>query len=88
VLDTATLNRLKWTARRGLLENDIVLERFFQRYSAEMTQDTVDGLHALLALGDNELLDLTMARTELDAAMFPADVLPHVTTVLAQLRSA
>ncbi len=88
MLDTATLNRLKWTARRGLLENDIVLERYFQRYHAELTQDSVDGLHALLALSDNELLDLTMARTELDPSMFSADVFPHVNTVLAQLRSA
>jgi antitoxin CptB len=61
--------RLRWRARRGLLENDLVLERFFARYESKLTDDQVSGLDELLDLSDNELLDLILARTEPDQSL-------------------
>jgi antitoxin CptB len=31
-----TVRRLKWRARRGLLENDLLLERFFNRTEGQL----------------------------------------------------
>jgi len=56
--------RLRWRARRGLLENDIVLERFFTRHGDAIDDEVELGLDALLALPDGELLDLILRRIE------------------------
>jgi antitoxin CptB len=56
--------RLRWRARRGLLENDLILERFFDRYEDSLSDDDVAALTCLLDLGDNDLLDLLLARKE------------------------
>jgi len=81
-LDPVALNRLKWRCRRGLLENDILIERFFARHGSCITQRQADGLQALMDLPDNDLLDLLLARNE------PAGELDHpaVREVLAQMR--
>ena len=63
--DAARRRRLRWRARRGLLENDLVLGRFFERYEHELDDDDVAGLDQLLDVTDNELLDLILARTDL-----------------------
>ena len=49
--------RLRWRARRGLLENDIVFERFFGRYEHDLTDADVGALSRLLDLSDNDLMD-------------------------------
>jgi antitoxin CptB len=73
--DPAQRRRLRWRARRGLLENDLVLTRFLDLHEETLTDAEVSGLHQLLELGDNELLDLILQRaeselpaTEVDAA--------------------
>jgi antitoxin CptB len=60
------LGRLKWRARRGLLENDLVMARYFARHGQSLTAQDAQGLTALLDLSDNELMDLILQRTELD----------------------
>jgi antitoxin CptB len=77
------LNRLKWRARRGLLENDLVLQRFFAKHSATLTPQDAGGLTELLELTDNELMDLILARTELQTTAGSE----HAARVLAQLRN-
>jgi antitoxin CptB len=57
--------RLRWRARRGLLENDLFIERFFTRHEATLSDAQVRGLSELLELSDNELLDVLMAREAL-----------------------
>ncbi len=76
--------RLRWRARRGLLENDILLTRFLDRHVDALSDDDVGALTALLELSDNELMDLMLARTELSG---PLDQ-PAVHKVVALLRSA
>jgi succinate dehydrogenase flavin-adding protein (antitoxin of CptAB toxin-antitoxin module) len=57
------MDRLRWQSRRGLLELDIVLERFWAR--AGMLEETdARALERLLAMTDNDLLDCVMGRAE------------------------
>ncbi len=80
--DPARRRRLRWRARRGLLENDLVLTRFLDRYEQSLSDDDVLGLDELLEAPDNDLLDLILARTDLAGeAATPAAV-----RVLALLR--
>ena len=72
--DTAALNRLKWRGRRGLLENDLFVERFFRRHEATLTPSQARGFEALMALPDNDLLDLLLARREPGDELDRADV--------------
>jgi antitoxin CptB len=61
--------RLRWRARRGLLENDVILGRFLDRYEHSLDQAQVAALVRLLELPDNELLDLLLARREPSAPL-------------------
>ncbi len=73
--------RLRWRARRGLLENDLFIERFFARHEATLSDAQVRGLSELLELSDNALLDVLMGREALaDSASEQAQL------VLLQLR--
>ena len=65
-LDAKQLYQLRSASRRGLLENDLILERFFQRYASELNEDLGAALSELLKLDDNDLLDLLLARKELN----------------------
>lgn len=75
--------RLRWRARRGLLENDIIVERFFNRYEESLSDEDVASLGQLLDLSDNELMDLLLARKELDGELDT----PPMQRLLAMLRS-
>jgi antitoxin CptB len=57
-------DRLRWRSRRGLLELDLVLERFWQRTGDKLDDADAAALEALLRLPDNDLLDLVMGRVE------------------------
>ena len=60
--DPTDLSRLRWRARRGLLENDLLLQRFFARHADRLDAETVRDLGELLVLDDNTLLDLLLQR--------------------------
>ncbi|HEV8688855.1 MAG TPA: succinate dehydrogenase assembly factor 2 [Ideonella sp.] len=81
-LSIADLGRLKWRCRRGLLENDLFVERFFRRHEEGLTPRQVEGLQVLMDLSDNDLLDLLLARKEPEGDLNR----PEVTEVLAMLR--
>ena len=82
-IHTTDLSRLKWRCRRGLLENDLFIARFFRRFEAQLTQRHATGLQLLMDLADNDLLDLLLRRSEPDAAL----ECPQVTEVLGMLRA-
>lgn len=58
------LNRLRWQCRRGLLELDLLLERFLERHRDRLQGEHLSSFRTLLAYADNDLLDLIRARTE------------------------
>ena len=64
-IDERTLSKLRWRCRRGLLENDLFVERFFAKYEDLLTPRRAEALGQLMALDDPELLDLLMARKSL-----------------------
>ncbi len=68
-LGNAELYRLKSDARRGLLENDLILQRFFERYGAQLNEEEGKVLSQLLALDDNDLMDLLIGRKDSVAAL-------------------
>ena len=78
------LSRLHWRCRRGLLENDLFIERFFRRHEAHLTLRHADGLQQLMDLADNDLLDLLLRRREPDADL----ARPEVVEVLGMLRAS
>ena len=71
LLDERALSKLRWRCRRGLLENDLFIERFFNRYEKTLTVRQAQGLDDLMDLSDNDLMDLFLQRKqphELEAA--------------------
>ena len=60
--------------RRGLLENDIIFERFFSRYEHDLTDADVGALSRLLDLSDNDLMDLLLARKEPEGDLDSPDI--------------
>lgn len=81
--DPANRSRLRWRARRGLLENDLILTRFLDTHEVDMSDDEVDAFSRLMDLSDNELMNLLMAKKKLEAEID----LPHVRTLLERLQS-
>ena len=73
-LDTRTLGRLKWRCRRGLVENDLFIARFFERHESRLTARQAQAMETLMDLSDNDLLDLLLARKEPEPGWAGADV--------------
>jgi antitoxin CptB len=80
--DADVLRRLRWRCRRGLLENDIFIDRFFEQHEESLTAALVQGLLQLMDLSDNDLLDLLLARKEPEGDLLD----PHVLQVLSLMR--
>jgi antitoxin CptB len=72
--DRVQLEKLKWKCRRGLLELDIVLDRYLRGAQID------PHLSELLDLPDNDLWDIVAGRSE--------DYPSQFTQVVAQLRAA
>jgi antitoxin CptB len=83
LLDERSLSRLKWRCRRGLLENDLFVERFFQRHEACLSVAMASGLERLMDLADNDLLDLLLRRSEPQGELDTAEV-QQVLTLMRQ----
>ena len=85
-LGNAELYRLKSDARRGLLENDLILQRFFERYGAQLSVEDGRVLSQLLALDDHDLMDLLIGRKDSVAGLEKEMLLDSFQTVLQKLR--
>jgi antitoxin CptB len=79
------LGRLRWRCRRGMLENDLLIERFFARHERNLTRPQADALMQLMDLSDNDLLDLLLRRKDPESGG-PLDT-PGVHGVLALMRA-
>ena len=73
-MDLYQKNKLHWNCRRGLLELDLILERFLK------TDPTEKEFVELLELPDNDLLDIVMGRSDSFG--------PHLNDIVARLRAA
>lgn len=64
LLGQRAFSKLRWRSRRGLLENDLLIEKFFNRFASSLTVGQAKGMTDLMALSDNDLLDLLLRRKE------------------------
>jgi len=76
--------RLRWRARRGLLENDLILTRFLDASETGLTDVEVEAFTKILELSDNDLMGLLLKRSE------PTGELDHpaVHALMQKLRCA
>ena len=72
-------NKIQWKCRRGLLELDIVLQRFLQG-NVDLKKEEVDSLEDLLELPDNDLWDIVIGRSD--------EYRPNLNEIVARLRAA
>ena len=77
-MNPTEIGRLRWKCRRGLLELDLVLDRFLRE--ASLTAGECASLNSLLDLPDNDLWEIIAGRSEVEGERFHA--------VLARLRAA
>lgn len=63
-IDPKKRARLRWRARRGLLENDLILTRFLDANETTLTDEEVDAFSKLMELSDNDLMNLLLENIE------------------------
>ncbi|MFN0316918.1 MAG: succinate dehydrogenase assembly factor 2 [Burkholderiales bacterium] len=56
--------RIRWQCRRGMLEVDIVLQRFLDRYAEQLEPGPLISFKEILEIPDNDLWDLISGRSE------------------------
>jgi antitoxin CptB len=61
-VDDRKYDRIRWHARRGLLENDLILTRFLDADLVHLDAAELVLLEELLRWSDNDLLDVLMGR--------------------------
>ena len=72
-MDRVEKQRLKWKCRRGLLELDLVLEKYLRQHPED------EELAPLLDLPDHELWDIVAGRSD--------DYDPRLSAIVARLRA-
>ena len=82
LLEEKERDLLRWRSRRGLVENDLYIERFFATHGSQLTRRHATGLNALMDLADNDLMDLFLRRKEPEGALDT----PEVREVLQMVR--
>lgn len=75
--------RLRWRARRGLLENDLILQRFFDAYETQLTDADVQALTRLFEMDDTDLLDVLLGRADLSGVYDD----PLIRTLVERMKS-
>ena len=64
-MDELEIKRIRWRSRRGLLELDLVLERFLAGHFATLDERQLQAYRRLLDLPDNDFLDAVDGKAEL-----------------------
>jgi len=59
------LDRVRWRCRRGMLELDIVLQRFVDKHYTQLNEAELQQLDTFLNLPDNDLWDMITAKKEI-----------------------
>lgn len=63
IMTNVEIRRLSWRCRRGLLELDIVLQRFHEHHLSSLNTEELAAFDSLLDYPDNELLEVITARS-------------------------
>jgi len=63
-MDRIGRDRLAWKCRRGLLELDLVLQKFLQRQAPGLSGDELAALDELLDYPDGDLWDVVSGRSD------------------------
>ena len=58
------LDRVRWRCRRGMLELDIILQRFVDKYYVLLNKTELEHFDTLLNLPDNDLWDMITSKKE------------------------
>ncbi|OWY39194.1 succinate dehydrogenase assembly factor 2 [Xenophilus sp. AP218F] len=77
--DPIELKRIRWRSRRGLLELDLVLEKFFAGPFDQLPPAQIEAYRRLLDLPDTDFLDVVNDKADLDD--------PEEMAIVAILRS-
>lgn len=56
--------RIRWRARRGLLENDLIITKYLDRHEQSLSDEQVTALLELFELDDNTLLEILLGKAE------------------------
>ena len=59
-----SIERIRWRARRGMLELDILLEKFIGGYYTHLDKGDMRVFEELLDMPDNELWDMIAGKQE------------------------
>lgn len=66
------LERARWRCRRGLLELDIILQRFMDMHYMQLDEAGLRQFETLLSLPDNDLWDMiTVKKVPVDKSLEP-----------------
>ena len=72
------MHRLRWKCRRGLLENDLTLEKFLRLHGEYLEGERLASLNRLLDWDDTDLWDVLSGRHEVED--------PSLAGIVQQLR--
>lgn len=59
------LDRVRWRCRRGMLELDIILQRFVDKHYTQLNETELQQFDTFLNLPDNDLWDMITAKKEI-----------------------
>lgn len=68
----AERDRIRWQCRRGLLELDLILEKFNRQHLDSLDAEQLGRFVELLEFSDNDLLDLLTGRAALREQRYDA----------------
>jgi antitoxin CptB len=74
------LRRLRWSCRRGMLENDLLLEHYLHRYARDLDPAALRTLNRLLEYDDVTLWELLSGRRQ--------DTEPELQNMVEAIRAA
>jgi antitoxin CptB len=60
------LDRIRWRCRRGMLELDIVLQRFVDKHYMQLDKIELKHFDTLLSLPDNDLWDMITSKKKVE----------------------
>lgn len=60
------LDRVRWRCRRGMLELDIILQRFVDKHYTQLNEAELQQFDIFLNLPDNDLWDMITAKKKIE----------------------